>query len=88
LAFGLITTFLVRIAWRARQNKVQIGPEALVGAVGVAQQELAPRGQIIVHGELWLAESDAPVAPGESVRVRAVDGLKLLVERVQQSVSA
>jgi membrane-bound serine protease (ClpP class) len=88
LAFGLITTFLVRIAWRARQNKVQIGPEALVGAVGVAQQELAPRGQIIVHGELWLAESDAPVAPGESVRVRSVDGLKLLVERVQQSVSA
>ena len=88
LAFGLITTFLVRIAWRARQNKVQIEPEALVGAVGVAQQELAPRGQIIVHGELWLAESDAPVAPGESVRVRSVDGLKLLVERVQQSVSA
>ena len=88
LAFGLITTFLVRIAWRARQNKVQIGPEAMVGAVGVAQEQLTPRGQIIVHGELWLAEADAPVAPGESVRVRAVDGLKLLVEPVRQSVSA
>ena len=88
LAFGLITTFLVRIALIARHNKVQIGPEALVGAVGVAQQELAPRGQIIVHGELWLAEATSPVAPGESVRVRAVDGLKLLVERVQQSVPA
>ena len=34
LAFGLITTFLVRIAWRARQNKVMIGPDALVGSVG------------------------------------------------------
>jgi membrane-bound serine protease (ClpP class) len=88
LAFGLITTFLVRIALIARHNKVQIGPEALVGAVGVAQQELAPRGQIIVHGELWLAEADSPVAAGESVRVRAVDGLKLRVERVQQSVPA
>ncbi|MGA7350469.1 MAG: nodulation protein NfeD [Acidobacteriaceae bacterium] len=88
LAFGLITTFLVRIALIARHNKVQIGPEALVGAVGVAQQELAPRGQIIVHGELWLAEATSPVAPGESVRVRGVDGLKLLVERVQQSVPA
>jgi membrane-bound serine protease (ClpP class) len=87
-AFGLITTFLVRIALIARHNKVQIGPEALVGAVGVAQQELAPRGQIIVHGELWLAEADSPVAAGESVRVRAVDGLKLRVERVQQSVPA
>jgi membrane-bound serine protease (ClpP class) len=88
LAFGLITTFLVRIALRARRNKVMIGPEALVGAVGIAQQELAPRGQILVHGELWVAESDAPVAPGESVRVRAVDGLKLLVDRVQQRVPA
>jgi membrane-bound serine protease (ClpP class) len=88
LAFGLITTFLVRIAWRARQNKVMIGPEALVGAMGVTQEQLAPRGQILVHGELWLAESESPIAPGESVRVRAVNGLKLLVEPVQERVPA
>lgn len=89
LAFGLITTFLVRIAWRARQNKVMIGPDALVGSVGIAQEQLAPRGQILVHGELWLAESpEDPIAPGETVRVRAVDGLKLLVERVRQTVAA
>ncbi|HUB20115.1 MAG TPA: nodulation protein NfeD [Acidobacteriaceae bacterium] len=85
LAFGLITTFLVRIAWRARQNKVMIGPEALVGAVGVAQEQLAPRGQILVHGELWLAESqETAVAAGESVRVRGVDGLKLVVEKLSE----
>ncbi|HEX3662368.1 MAG TPA: nodulation protein NfeD [Acidobacteriaceae bacterium] len=88
LAFGLITTFLVRIAWRARRNKVMVGPEALVGAVGIAQQELVPQGQILVHGELWVALADAPVAAGERVRVRGVEGLKLLVERVRQSVSA
>jgi membrane-bound serine protease (ClpP class) len=88
VAFGLITTFLIRIAWRARRNKVMIGPEALVGAVGVAQMGLAPEGQILVHGELWVAMADTPVAPGESVRVRGVDGLKLLVERVPQRVSA
>ncbi len=88
VAFGLITTFLIRIAWRARQNKVLTGPEALVGAVGVAQQELVPEGQILVHGELWVAVADAPVTAGESVRVHGVDGLKLLVERVTQRVSA
>jgi membrane-bound serine protease (ClpP class) len=86
LAFGAITTFLVRIAWRAQRNKVMIGPEALVGAVGVAQQTIAPQGQVLVHGELWMAESDTPIASGESVRVRAVEGLKLLVEKVRQSV--
>jgi membrane-bound serine protease (ClpP class) len=88
VAFGLITTFLIRIAWRARHNKVMVGPEALMGAVGVAQQELAPQGQILVHGELWVAVAEMPVAPGESVRVRGVEGLKLLVERVPQRVSA
>lgn len=88
VAFGLITTFLIRIAWRARQNKVLTGPEALVGAVGVAQQALIPEGQILVHGELWVAVADTPVTAGDSVRVRGVEGLKLLVERVPERVSA
>jgi membrane-bound serine protease (ClpP class) len=88
LAFGLITTFLVRIAVRARRNKVMIGPEALVGAIGIAQQPISPQGQILVHGELWQAESESPVSPGEHVRVRAVRGLTLLVEVVRERVSA
>ena len=85
IAFGLITVFLVRIAIRARQNKVMTGPQALIGADGVAQQPLAPRGQILVHGELWQAESNIPINPGEPVRVCAVRGLTLLVERVPAS---
>ncbi|MGC2639596.1 MAG: nodulation protein NfeD [Acidobacteriaceae bacterium] len=87
LAFGLITTVLVRLAWRARRNKVMIGPEALVGAVGVAQQPIAPQGQILVHGELWLATSPAVVPAGETVRVRAVEGLTLLVEPVRERIT-
>jgi membrane-bound serine protease (ClpP class) len=82
LAFGLITTVLVRLAWRAQRNKVAIGPEALVGAVGVAQEALAPQGQVLVHGELWQAESALPVTAGAKVRVRGVDGLTLQVEPV------
>lgn len=87
LAFGLITAFLLRIAWRARRNKIQIGPEALIGAIGVAQQTLAPHGQILVHGELWQAESPTPVAPGDQVRVRDVQGLTLLVDPVPERIS-
>jgi membrane-bound serine protease (ClpP class) len=87
-AFGGITSTLVWLAARARRNKIMIGPEALVGAVGIAQQALAPKGQILVHGEIWLAESAAPVIAGQSVRVRAVEGLTLLVEPVHERVSA
>jgi membrane-bound serine protease (ClpP class) len=86
LAFGLITVFLVRIALLARRNKVITGPQALVGNIGVAQQPLAPRGQILVHGELWQAESSDPAAAGEQVRVRSVDGLTLLVDRIPGTV--
>ena len=87
IAFGLITTFLVRIAVHARRNKVLTGPQALVGAIAIAQQPLDPRGQVMVHGELWFAESPAAVAPGERVRVRAVRDLTLLVERIPEGQS-
>jgi membrane-bound serine protease (ClpP class) len=88
IAFGGITAFLAHIAVRAQRNKAVTGPEALLGLVGLAQQPIAPRGQVLVRGELWQAESEAPIGPGDSVRVRAVRGLTLLVERVPSSGSS
>ena len=82
VGFGLITVFLVRIALRARHNKVLTGPDAMVGAIAVAQEALMPRGQVLVRGELWFAETETPVAKGEHVRVSAVRSLTLLVERI------
>ena len=84
VAFGLITVFLVRIAVRARRNKAITGPQALIGNIAIAQQPLTPRGQVLIHGELWQAESDHPAEPGEEVRVRSVDGLTLLVDRIPE----
>ena len=88
VGFGIITVFLVRIALRARRNKVLTGPEAMVGAIAIAQEALLPRGQVLVHGELWFAESSAPVARGERVRVSAVRSLTLLVERMPAVTTA
>lgn len=87
IAFGAVTTFLVRLAWRARKNKSLTGPEALVGSIAMAQQPLDPRGQVLVHGELWFAECPERVSAGELVRVRDVRGLTLLVERVPDNRS-
>jgi membrane-bound serine protease (ClpP class) len=88
IAFGAVTTFLVRIAIRARRNKVLTGPEALVGAIAIAQQPLDPRGQVMVHGELWFAESREPIPAGERVRIRGIRSLTLLVERVPERESS
>jgi membrane-bound serine protease (ClpP class) len=98
VGFGLITVFLIRIAWRARRNKVLTGADAMIGAIAVAQETFSPwgvpasrgpvsraqvsRGQVLVHGELWFAEADQPLAPGDHARVTAVRALTLLVERI------
>lgn len=85
IAFGGITAFLAHLALRAQSNKQVMGPDALIGAIGMAQQPISPRGQILIRGELWHAESEVPIHSGEPVRVRAVRGLTLLVERVPAS---
>jgi membrane-bound serine protease (ClpP class) len=93
VGFGLITVFLIRIAWKARRNKVLTGPDAMVGAIAVAQEPFAPpdstrgqvpRGQVMVRGELWFAEADQPLAPGDRARVTAVRALTLLVQRIPE----
>jgi membrane-bound serine protease (ClpP class) len=79
---GIITAFLMRIAVRARRNKVVTGQQGLVGEIGIAETALSPSGKIFVHGELWDAVSTLNIPAGERVIVRQVDGLTLRVDPV------
>ena len=86
LGFGVISFGLAWIALRARRNKVLTGPQAMVGGVAIVRTPLAPTGQVEIRGEIWearvadAASPTATLAPGTCVRVRAVEGLVLLVE--------
>ena len=80
IPLGIITAFLMGIALRAHRNKVVTGTQGLVGEVGVARTALSPVGKVFVHGELWDAVSSTPLAAGEPVVVRKVDGLQLQVD--------
>jgi membrane-bound serine protease (ClpP class) len=83
LPFALITTFLLAIAIRARKNKVATGIEAMIGKIGVAVEELNPSGRVFAHGEYWNASSLVPpVHPGERVKVVALDGFRLKVDKI------
>jgi membrane-bound serine protease (ClpP class) len=82
IPLGLITTFLMGIALKARRNKITTGPQGLIGEIAVARTSLDPEGKVFVHGELWNAISPVPVQIGEQVRVRGVAELKLQVEPV------
>lgn len=66
----------------AYDSNVKTGSEQLIGAKGVAHEQLAPHGYVHVHGELWQATAEPknkPIAPGTPVRVRAAQGLTLVV---------
>jgi membrane-bound serine protease (ClpP class) len=82
IPFGIITAFLMRIAMRARRNKIVTGEQGLIGEIGIAQTQLAPSGKVFVHGEVWDAVSTIPVQAGDRIVVRQVNGLTLTVNPV------
>lgn len=80
IPFAIIAVFLMTLVLQTREQPVATGAEAMVGEVGVAKTTVAPEGKVFVHGELWNAISDVPIDAGSRVRVRAVNGLRVVVE--------
>jgi membrane-bound serine protease (ClpP class) len=80
--------FVVGAGVKALHSKTATGQEGLVGVVGVVRTRLAPRGQIFLRGELWNAECEQAIEPGESVRVAGVDGLTLRVVPIHIATAA
>jgi membrane-bound serine protease (ClpP class) len=74
---GVISIFLMALAVRARRVPVTTGTEGMIGEIGVGR----PDGKVFVHGELWNAVG--AVEPGMRVRVRGVEGLRVIVEPVE-----
>jgi membrane protein implicated in regulation of membrane protease activity len=67
-----------------REGPDRLGAGRLIGQQGIAQEPIDPAGYVRVAGELWQAEQPRglpAIARHERVRVRAVRGLTLLVER-------
>lgn len=84
---GAIAIFLMTLVLRSRKHRVSTGSEGMIGEVGIARTMLALQGQVFVHGELWNAVAQAPIPEGTPVRVTAVEGLRVLVERADEGAS-
>ena len=67
--------------WWTRRRRPTVGAETFVGRVAEVVEPLRPRGRVRIDGELWNAQcEDGEARVGDSVRVRRVDGLTLVVE--------
>jgi membrane-bound serine protease (ClpP class) len=78
-----LTAVFFGVALRAalRPLPVASGASLLLGAVGVAKTDVAPRGIAHVAGEDWTVVSEGgEIAKGGAVRVKRVDGVRLIVE--------
>lgn len=82
IPLGLITSWLMYIALRARRNKIVTGAQGLIGETGVVQTALSPQGKVFIHGELWDAVASSDLPAGQIVVVRNVDGLTLSVDPI------
>jgi membrane-bound serine protease (ClpP class) len=78
---GVIAVFLMTLVLRSHGMKVATGAEAMIGEVGIAKTSIEGDGRVFVRGELWNASAATPIAEGERVRVRQVEGLRVVVEK-------
>jgi membrane-bound serine protease (ClpP class) len=79
ITFGFFVFFVDRIL-RSRRQPVLTGPDALVGALGEAREDLSPEGLVFVRGALWKAvASNGRIPAGTTVRVVGRKGLQLEV---------
>lgn len=83
---GSTALFFGAVLWlviKAQRGQGIMGVDRLTGAMGVAENDLDPRGVVHVRGEQWSAESEeGTIAKGSKVEVVAVQGLVLRVRRI------
>jgi membrane-bound serine protease (ClpP class) len=81
LGLSAVILFLVNLAVRAQRAPAVTGNEGMMAERGEAITAIPPAGtgRVRTHGEIWTATSDQPIAPGQLVRIIAVNGLTLTV---------
>ena len=78
--------FIIYKLIKTREFKHQTGAEELIGETAVVREALNPEGVIFYRGELWAAISEkGRIEAGESVTIKKVSGLKLVVDKINPS---
>ena len=85
-AVGVLGGLYIRwVVGPLRNKRHMTGPESLVGKAGVAVSSTEAR----VEGAIWRARSlSGEIGQGDRVRVKAVEGLSLVVEKEEQRPSS
>ncbi|MFX0170207.1 MAG: nodulation protein NfeD [Candidatus Hodarchaeota archaeon] len=84
LSFSALFGFAIIKAAQARRLTSDFDPRLMPGAPGVAETLLDPEGRVRAFGESWMAKVEKGVVKaGESVEVVRLDGIRLIVKRLE-----
>ena len=87
-----VVTFIICMIWirpklesLRRANVQRTNADRLIGMEGIVIVPVNPvegKGQVKVEGQVWSAKSDGSITEGTKVKVRAIEGVKLIVDPV------
>ena len=85
-----VVTFVICMIWirpklesLRRANIQRTNADRLIGREGIVIVPVDPmegKGQVKVDGQVWSAKSESAIAEGKKVTVRAIEGVKLVVD--------
>lgn len=85
LIYISIVTLIGYRVIKVQIEKPKVGLETLLGAIGVAVDDICYEGFIKVDGELWRAKAFNNCIPkGEKVTVTGINGLILIVKKYKE----
>lgn len=76
---ALLSFTVFAMAAKAWRRPVVSGREAMIGAVARVIDWQGSEGRVRVRSEMWRARADTGFAPGDTVKITAMDGLVLRV---------
>jgi membrane protein implicated in regulation of membrane protease activity len=92
LIIVLISGLLYWLIARSMGKQPVTGAEGLIGALGEVVSMIHPgkhtKYLVRSQGELWSASSPDPLHSGETVRIAAVDGIRLVVRKNSKTIGS
>ncbi|MFC1871629.1 NfeD family protein [Chloroflexota bacterium] len=83
-AIAAFLAFAIIWGTRAPRREILAGKEDLIGKIAQVKTSLAPKGTVLIQGELWKAISEEGQAkPGDEVLITKVNHLEVWVTKVK-----
>lgn len=85
---GGLLAFVLGYVMRAHRRPVHSGAEDMIGSPAEVIDWAGGTGHVQAHGERWQARGSGSFMPGDSVRIKGLNGLTLEVGRPEHGSSA